>query len=180
MQEYVTFQRIIELLEGWQKQSPILNSFGFGNLVDFGKSFTGTTQTPQYPYMFVVPNSVEYAENTTTYQVTILFADILNTDVDNELSAVSDMSLQARRFVSYIRRGYLKDYMDIQMPAQALPFMERFNDHTAGVALTANIIVFEDVNACDYYTIDGVTYYLLYEDGNVMTAENNNNIEYEN
>lgn len=167
MELYVTFQKIIELLEGYQKQSPILNSFGFGNLVDFGKSFTGTTQTPAYPYMFVVPNSVEYAENTTTYQVTILFADILNTDVDNELSAVSDMSLQARRFVSYIRRGNLMDYMDIQMPAQALPFMERFNDHTAGVALTANIIVFEDINACDYYEDE----FLLQEDGSFLLQE---------
>jgi hypothetical protein len=179
MIEYVTFHKILDLLEGYQKASPILNSFGFGNLVDFGKSFTGTTQTPQYPYMFVVPNSIQYNENTTVYEVTILFADILNTDVDNEKDAVSDMSLQARRFVSFIRRGYLKEYMDIQMPAQALPFMERFNDHTAGVALTANIVVFEDINACDYYTEDGITYYLLYEDGNVMTAQNNNNIEYE-
>jgi hypothetical protein len=45
----------------------------------------------------------------------------------------------------------LYNYMDIQMGVQAIPFQERFNDHTAGVALQANIIVFEDINACNYY-----------------------------
>lgn len=154
MEHYVTYHKILDLCEDFQIQSPILKSFGYGNLVDFGKTTSGTTT--MYPFMFMVPQSITYDENTTTYQFSILFADILNTDLDNEKDVVSDMSLEARRFISYIKRGMnanpdLYNYMDIQMGVQAIPFQERFNDHTAGVALQANIIVFEDINACDYY-----------------------------
>jgi hypothetical protein len=175
MRHYVTFHKILDLLEQYQQQSPILNSFGYGNLVDFGKSLSGDTQTqtPKYPYMFVVPQTVEYNENTTTYGLTILFSDILNTDVFNEKDAVSVMSLEARRFISYVKRGYLMDEMDIQMPVQGQPFMERMSDHTAGIALTANIIVFEDINACDYYE-EG---YLLQENGSFLLQENQSKIE---
>lgn len=154
MEHYVTYHKILDLCEDFQIQSPILKSFGYGNLVDFGKNTSGTTT--MYPFMFMVPQSITYDENTTTYQFSILFADILNTDLDNEKDVVSDMSLEARRFISYIKRGMnqnppLYNYMDIQMPVQAIPWQERFNDHTAGVALQANLIVFEDINACDYY-----------------------------
>jgi hypothetical protein len=29
--------------------------------------------------------------------------------------------------------------------------MERMGDHVAGVALDVSLVVFEDINACDYY-----------------------------
>jgi len=41
--------------------------------------------------------------------------------------------------------------MDLIMPVTSLPFMERFNDYVAGVALDAQIVIFEDVNACVEY-----------------------------
>jgi hypothetical protein len=106
--------------------------------------------------MFVVPLSVNYGENITEYQFSLIFADILNYDLSNELGAVSDMSLEAKRFMSYIKRGIntfpaLYDNLDIILPTGAIPFMERFGDHTAGVALDCVIQVFEDLNACDFY-----------------------------
>ena len=154
MEHYVTYHKILDLCEDFQIQSPILKSFGYGNLVDFGKTTSGTTT--MYPFMFMVPQSVTYDENTTTYQFSILFADILNTNLDNEKDVVSDMSLQSRRFLSYIKRGMnanpdLYNFMDITLPVQSIPFQERFNDHTAGIAIQASIVVFEDINACDYY-----------------------------
>lgn len=178
MEQYVTYHKILDLCEDFQIQSPILKSFGYGNLVDFGKTTSGTTT--QYPFMFMVPQSVIYDENTTTYQFSILFADILNTDLDNEKDVVSDMSLESRRFISYIKRGMnqnpaLYNFMDIQMPVQAIPFQERFNDHTAGVAIQANIIVFEDINACDYYEED----YLEQENNFLIEQENGKNINLE-
>lgn len=154
MEHYVTYHKILDLCEDFQIQSPILKSFGYGNLVDFGKTTSGSTT--MYPFMFMVPQAVSYDENTTTYQFSILFADILNTNLDNEKDVVSDMSLESRRFLSFIKRGMnanpdLYNFMDITLPAQAIPFQERFNDHTAGIALQASIIIFEDINACDYY-----------------------------
>lgn len=149
METYLTFHKIISLLQQYQESNPTLNSFGYGNLVDFGKNVSGSTVV--YPFLFVIPQSISYDENTTTYQVTMIFADRLNETLDNEVDCISDQSLNARNFLSQIRRGDLQDYFDIILPQQAQPFMERFNDNVAGVALDANIIVYEDINACVQY-----------------------------
>ena len=149
METYITFHKIISLLQEYQEGNPMINSFGYGNLVDFGKNVSGSTVV--YPFLFVVPLSITYDENTTTYQVTLIFADRLNDNLDNEVDCISDSSLNARNFLSEIRRGNLQDYFDITLPQQAQPFLERFNDNVAGVALDANIIVYEDINACPQY-----------------------------
>lgn len=155
MNEYVTFHRVLDLIEDFQQQSPILNTFAYGNLVDFGQLHV-SGGTVEYPFLFAVPQSIQYDENTTTYQLTLIFADLLNYDLSNEKDCVSDMSLQAKRFLSYLKRGIhtfpeLYDNLDINFPVQAIPFFERFGDHVAGVAMDCNLIIFEDLNACDYY-----------------------------
>lgn len=154
MKHYVTYKQIIDEFTSYVEQSPVLNTFGWGNLVDFGKNTSGSTVN--YPYMFVTPQGVTYDENTTTYSLAIMFTDIIDTTVFNDVDIISQMSLEARRFVSYIKRGMnqnpdLYNVMDIQMGVSGLPFMERMSDHVGGIQITANIIVFEDINACDYY-----------------------------
>lgn len=155
---YITYHKVLDYIESFQEQSPIMNSFGYGNLVDFGRTVSGDTQNAavEYPFLFAVPINISYNENTTEYQMSLIFADILNTDLMNEKEVISDMSLQARRFISYIKRGIrtfpeLYENFDLELPIQAIPFMERFGDHVAGVAIDINLIVFEDINACDYY-----------------------------
>jgi hypothetical protein len=66
------------------------------------------------------------------------------------------MDIQARRFMSFIKRGMnqnpdLYNKMDIVLPTNAVPFQERMNDFVGGVALDCNFVVFTDINACDYY-----------------------------
>jgi len=149
MELYLTFHKVLDKLQEYQQQNPALNSFGYGNLIDFGKNVSG--QTVQYPFLFVVPQSVQYDENTTTYQLSIIIADRLNEDLDNEKDCVSDCSIIARNLLSVIKRGWLMDYFETILPAQALPFIERFNDNVAGVALDLSLIVYEDINACVEY-----------------------------
>jgi hypothetical protein len=43
MNEYITFHKILDYLQEWVDGSPIMNTFGYGNLVDFGKNISGTT-----------------------------------------------------------------------------------------------------------------------------------------
>lgn len=171
MFEYITYHKIIDKLNAYQISTPRLNSFGYGNLVDFGKNVSGTTVV--YPFMFVVPQSIQYDENTTTYQLTCIFADRLNETIDNEVDAVSDMSLAARELLSVIKRGFLQEYMEVILPQQAQPFQERFNDNVAGVALDLNVIVYEDINACPQYVEPS---FLLQEDSDKILQEDNDKI----
>lgn len=154
MNEYTTFHKVLDYLQYYQEQSPMLNTFGYGNLVDFGKNVSGNSVN--YPFLFVVPQSIEYQENMTVYCLTMIFADILNWDLSNEKDCVSDMSWEAKRFLAYLKYGQntqpiLYDNMDIAFPVNAIPFFERFGDHVAGVAMEACLIVYDTLDACDYY-----------------------------
>ena len=154
MNQYTTFHKVLDYLEYFQQQSPMLNTFGYGNLVDFGKNVSGNSVN--YPFLFVVPQSIEYQENMTIYYLNLIFADILNWDLSNEKDAVSDMSWEAKRFLAYIKYGQntlpqIYNNIDINFPVNALPFMERFGDHTAGVSMEVPLIVYDTLDACDYY-----------------------------
>jgi hypothetical protein len=157
MEEYVSIHKIVSLIKQYQ-QSQVgigLNSFGFGNIVEFGNT-NNTGMTPTYPFVFVTPQNVSYEENIVTYNMSLIFADRINDDLSNEVDVISDMDIQARRFMSFIKRGMnqtpdLYNKMDIVLPTNAVPFQERFNDFVGGVALDCNFVVFTDINACDYY-----------------------------
>jgi hypothetical protein len=149
MIKYVTYHKIIDLLESVQQASPRMKSFAQGDIVYFADSMSGNTI--QYPLMFATPLAMSYDENTTTYQMSIIFADIVHTDLSNEVDVVTDMELEARSLLSQIKRGTLIDKVDCILPASSTPFFERFNDHVGGVVLDVSLIVFEDINACDPY-----------------------------
>lgn len=136
-------------MEQVQQNSPRLKSFGHGDLVYFSENMSGETNV--YPYMFVTPQLVTYNESTTQYQLNIIFADIVNTDLSNEIDVISDMSIEAKNLLSEIYRGFLFDELDIELPATATPFIERFNDHVGGVELNLTITIFDDINACVMY-----------------------------
>jgi hypothetical protein len=157
MEEYVSIHKIVSLIKQYQpSQVGIgLNSFGFGNIVEFGNT-NNTGMTPTYPFVFVTPQNISYEENIVTYNMSLIFADRINDDLSNEVDVISDMDIQARRFMSFIKRGMnqtpdLYEKMDIVLPTNAVPFQERFNDFVGGVALDCNFVVFTDINACDYY-----------------------------
>ena len=149
MIKYVTYHKIIDLLESVQQASPRMKSFAQGDIVYFADSMSGNTI--QYPLMFATPLAMSYDENTTTYQMSIIFADIVHTDLSNEVDVVTDMELEARSLLSQIKRGTLIDKVDCILPASSTPFFERFNDHVGGVVLDVSLIVFEDINACEPY-----------------------------
>jgi hypothetical protein len=149
MENYTTFHKVINLLKSVQQASPRMNSFGYGDIVYFTETTSGTTT--QYPLMFVTPIAMSYDESTTTYQMSVIFADIVNTDMSNEIDVVSDMELEARNLLSQIKRGSLINQIDTDLPATSSPFFERFNDHVGGVVLDVSLVVFEDINACDPY-----------------------------
>jgi hypothetical protein len=58
--------------------------------------------------------------------------------------------------LAYLKYGQntlptLYNNIDINFPVNALPFFERFGDHVAGVAMEVPLIVYDTLDACDYY-----------------------------
>jgi len=150
--QYITYHKIVDFMNQVQQASPRLQSFGHGDIIYFSQTLTGGTAT--YPYMFVTPLNISYSENITTYELNIIFGDIVNTDLSNEIDVVSDMSLEARNLLSQIYRGSLFNQVaNVELPSNATPFLERFNDHIGGVSLNLVITVFEDMNACPLYDL---------------------------
>ena len=147
MEQDITFNKLITKLEEFQKRHPQLNSFGFGNLIEFGKDIENTT--PLYPLMFIVPQGITYQESLTEYSLQIFFADRLNNDNEGSISVVSSMSQIARDLLGTLKLNedfmYLGDY---NFPLTAAPFLERFNDVLAGVSLTLNINVSDYLDIC--------------------------------
>ena len=155
MEYYISYHKLIKFMEQVQQNSPRLKSFGHGDLVYFSENTSG--QTNIYPYMFVTPQLVTYNESTTQYQLNIIFADIVNTDLSNEIDVISDMSIEAKNLIAAIYRGFLFNELDIELPSTATPFMERFNDHVGGVELNLTITIFDDINACVMYEAESPT-----------------------
>jgi hypothetical protein len=150
--QYITYHKIVDFMQSVQEASPRLQSFGHGDIVYFSQTLTGGTAV--YPYMFVTPMNVSYDENITVYTLNVIFGDIVNTDLSNEIDVVSDMSLEARNLLSQIWRGSLfNEIATVQLPTNATPFLERFNDHIGGVSLDLIITVMEDMNACPMYDL---------------------------
>jgi hypothetical protein len=187
MNQDVTLYKIIKLFEDYQEsQRNIgLNGFGYGNLIDFGQNLTGGTQT-NYPFMFVTPQNISYDENITTYTMSIIFADRLNDDKSNMVDVQSDMSIQAKRLMGWIKRGInntpdLFDNMDINLPTAGIPFLERFNDYVGGIAIDLEVVVQESIDSCNYYPTEipeTFNWYVIFGSTNSSIAQGSWNIVY--
>jgi len=182
MEQNITYSKIIKELKKFQEQSPFLKSFGQGNLVDFGKD--DENETPLYPMMFVIPTSVEYNDNTTTYGLQVIIADRLNDDLEGNEYIISDCQQIGRDLIGQIKRGFLFDVMDITYPVISQPFQERFNDVLAGISMDLSVEVDDGNDVCllqtgvrlyydfTYFSVDGISASVIIAD---QDSEGNQN-----
>ena len=171
MEQYTTFKKLIDKLEEFANRHPNINSFGFGNLVEFGKDVDNTA--PLYPVLFVVPQTINYNEGLTEYGLQIFLADRLNDDNDGSVSIVSEMSLISKDLLGIFKLN--EDFMylaDFDFPITATPFLERFNDVVAGVSTTINFRVSDYLDVCQLNDIfEGLTIDIKYNSFNASAAE---------
>ena len=148
MEQNITFNKLLYFIQRYANKSKFINSYGFGNLVEFGKDVDNTT--PLYPLLFVVPNSVEYNENTTSYGLSIFLADKLNDDLEGAESIISSMSMVMRDLISAFKLSSVyMDIADFEFPLIGQPFLERFNDVLAGVSVDFNFTVSDYMEICE-------------------------------
>lgn len=146
MEQSVTFSKIINELERYATNSRFINSFGYGNLIDFGKDVENTA--PLYPVLFVVPNSVTYNEGTSVYGMSIVIADRLNDDLDDSKDIISLCQMIGRDLIGQIKLGGLFDVFDFDFPVSSQLFQERFNDVLAGVSMDISLQVGDIMDIC--------------------------------
>ena len=147
MEEYITFKKLMDKLEEFANRHPNINSFGYGNLVEFGKDIDNTA--PLYPLMFIVPQGITYNNAVTQYSLQIFFADRLNDDLEGSISIISEMSLITKDLLGIFKLDdeymYIADY---DFPINSQPFQERFDDVLAGVTSTINFNVSDYLDIC--------------------------------
>jgi len=159
MEQYTTFKKLINKLEEFANRHPNINSFGFGNLIEFGKDVDNTA--PLYPLLFVVPQSIDYNEGLTSYGLQIFLADRLDNDNDGAVDIVSQMSLISKDLLATFKLN--EDFMylaDFDFPLVAAPFMERFNDVLAGVSTNITFNVSDYLDVCQLNPLLKSKYYI--------------------
>jgi len=170
MEQDITYKKLIDKLRDFANRHPNINSFGFGNLVDFGKDVENTA--PLYPLLFVVPGPITYEQNSSLFSFQIFFADRLNDDLEGAVSIISQMSMISRDLMSLFKLN--EDFMyfaEIDDTLSSQPFQERFNDVLAGVATTFNFRVSDYLEVCELNPIiEGLTLDIRYKAFNASSS----------
>lgn len=148
-QEYVPFHKVIKLLQDFANRHISINSFGFGNLLEYGKDIEDRDNL--YPVLFVVPQNASYDETLTDYSLSVIIADRLSDDLDNRISVISNMSMIAKDLIGEIKLGDLQEYFDVPLPISSNMFIERFMDNVGGVQLTLPIQTIDPLNVCESF-----------------------------
>ena len=132
-----------------------IKDFGFGFIEDvtFKNNTDGTTQ---YPYMFVIPDVSNVAQNQLSYSVKLIMMDrVVNYTDENLLDIMSDMNQILQDVIAQFAFSYTAengDYTDtyqIDLPIQLQPFADKFQDYVCGYFATINITLAQPLDRCD-------------------------------
>lgn len=132
-----------------------IKDFGFGFIEDvtFKNNTDGTTQ---YPYMFVIPDVSNVAQNQLSYSVKLIMMDrVVNYTDENLLDIMSDMNQILQDVIAQFAFSYTEengDYTDtyqIDLPIQLQPFADKFDDYVCGYFATINITLAQPLDRCD-------------------------------
>ncbi len=121
----------------------MIKTFGEGDIYDY----VDNGGEIQYPVLWVVVQPSSYTKGTMNYRILFVFADLLIEDKSNVLQAQSDQLQVAIDFISKMKLD--NDYnFNVTDSVQIEFFEERFDDFTAGVTATIDIIAPLPLNYC--------------------------------
>lgn len=186
-----TLKQDLEMLSVYHKQ---INSFGFGDLNNLiywtekrDKEDNTTFESPIYPLMYVIPGNTQQVitddgSSWTNYQVNVMILDIIERDLSNQVDVLSDTNQMLDDIISQFRLSVTdalgnfnqKYYLDDTVICT--PFIEKFDDLTAGWNGVLNIKVKTPLDRCDAAFNDWVNDYLLQENFDSLLQENNSKI----
>jgi len=136
-----------------------LNKDLFVNTVTIGDIFkVDLNKQTIFPLSHIIINSATYQGVTWNYNISILCMDIvdesksLTTDIflgnDNEQDVLNTQLMVVNRFLEVLSRGDLSnDYELINTPSVEF-FTERFENKLAGVTLTFDMVIANEMGIC--------------------------------
>jgi hypothetical protein len=173
----VNYKTIIQDLSGIAYYHNQINSFGYGDLTQITMDIE-TKQEPLYTKMYVVPGSVQLAQNRLLYNFSIIILDQINDDYSNQEEVMSDTLEICKDIFTILYQSYTAtwggfsiDYTPLWGP-NVTPFTERFETVLGGWTMNITIEQPFDYNTCvlpiDGFTVpksvNKVTYYQIIQD----------------
>lgn len=135
-----------------QLRNNIANN-GFTNTVTDGDLFdVDLAKQTIFPLAHIIINNATIAANITTFNISILFMDIVDiskTLQDNENDVLDTQFTLVNRFVSDLLRGAIYDSLiQVQENASVEPFVDRFENKIAGWTVTFDVDIPNDMTIC--------------------------------
>lgn len=173
----VNYKTIIQDLSGIAFYHNQINSFGYGDLTQITMDIE-TKQEPVYTKMYVVPGSVQLAQNRLLYNFSIIILDQINDDYSNQEEVMSDTLEICKDVFTILYQSYTAtwggfsiDYTPLWGP-NVTPFTERFETVLGGWTMNLTIEQPFDYNTCVLpvegfsipRSVNKVTYYQIIQD----------------
>ena len=131
----------------------------FVNTVTIGDIFKiDLNKLTIFPLSHIMINSATYQGPTWIYNVSILCMDVvdeskeLTTDIflgnDNEQDVLNTQLMVANRFLEVLRRGNMSGDYELSGTPTVEFFVERFENKLAGITLTFDIVIQNEMTKC--------------------------------
>jgi alpha-amylase/alpha-mannosidase (GH57 family) len=131
----------------------------FVNTVTIGDIFkVDLNKLTIFPLSHIMINSATYQGPTWIYNVSILCMDVvdeskeLTTDIflgnDNEQDVLNTQLMVANRFLEVLRRGNMSENYELSGTPTVEFFVERFENKLAGITLTFDIVIQNEMTKC--------------------------------
>lgn len=131
-----------------------INTVTYGDLTEINLN-----KQDIFPLAHTIINQVTHNDNTLTFNVSILFMDVINSNKlperdrfignDNEHYTLNTMLAVANRFIGKFRGGTLyQNQYQVEADPTLEPFYDRFENKLVGWAMTMDIIVNNDIYKC--------------------------------
>jgi hypothetical protein len=173
----MNIKTLINYFEIFTINHPILKSFSWGNLSDYGRE----DYIIQYPAIHFVPQPSSLGNTSTDMTFSVLVYDLLNEYVGERINSnqLDSMALTQEILNDFVNEfiNQLTDFgFYLNMPIQFTPFVDKFKESVCGVEATITITI--EQTACIPPFIQE-QFYLLFENGGIFNSENGDQILYQ-
>ena len=147
------YYEITQVIKEYLSKDKFVNTVTIGDIfkVDLNKQTI-------FPLSHIMINSATYRGSTWDYNISILCMDIVDeskefvTDIfvgnDNEQDVLNTQLMVVNRFLDLLKRGALAEDYELEGTPSVEFFKERFENSLAGVTVTFNMIIANQMTKC--------------------------------